>query len=243
MRSIFHTAAAAACTMVLAGSAIGQYEGEIEIPDNVLEAIREFNEREPGTPNEVLVVLDTPDAEESTGNPPAEEIADDETSDDVIASILTSDEQASPGEPAPHGPEVRVQPLRDPGGANILATDVKINAPFAAKPLGRPSNGWKLVSSPDVEAFTKNVEVTPGTWLTLSIRPHVLVPDADGQSVFQIREPGFDPALGYKQVATVSASIESSLRQLEDDSRLLGQVIDELEQILISLPRPAKVDP
>jgi hypothetical protein len=242
MKPIIH-AIAAAFALVLAAPAIGQYEGEIEIPDHVLEAIREFNEREPGAPNEVIVILDPPTAEEPPGKSAAGETADQEAIDDVVASILANEEETEPAEPAPHGPEVRVQALRDPGATNIQAEDIKINAPFAAKPLGRPSNGWKLVSSPNVEAFTKNVEVTPGTWLTLSIRPHVLVPEADGQSVFQIREPGFDPALGYKQASTISASIASSLRQLEDDSQLLGQVIDDLEQILISLPRPAKIGP
>jgi len=256
MKPIFHitTAAAAILALAFAGPAAAQYEGEIEIPDNVLDAIREFNEREPGTPNEVVVVLDPPATGED-GTATAEPAGEEEEIDDVVASILADEAAeavedpdaaegvaATPGEPAPHGPEVRVQPLREPAGAKIDAADVKIHTPFAAKPLGRPTDGWKLVTSSEVPAFKKNVEVSPGTWLALSIRPHVLVPEADGQGVFQISEPGFDPASGYDQGATISASIASSIRQLEEDSLVLGKVIDDLEQILISLPRPASID-
>lgn len=250
MNPIFHTSStiAAAISLVLAATGVAQYEGEIEIPDNVLEAIREFNEREPGTPNEVIVVLDPPTEENPAANEDVavEDGGGDEEIDDVVASILADEGgeavEVAPGEPAPNGPEVRVHALRDAADVKINAAEVKINAPFAAKPLGIPSAGWKLVSSSEVPAFSKNVEVSPGTWLTLSIRPHVLAPEADGRSVFQIREPGFDPALGYRQETTVSASIASSIRQLEADSRVIGQVIDDLEQILISLPRPASDD-
>lgn len=236
MKPIF-LIAAAAFTLMFTGVAIAQYEGEIEIPDNVLDAIREFNEREAGAPNEVIVVLDPP----ASGDAPA---SDGEEIDDVVASILADESvKIAPGEPAPQGPEVRVQPLRELAGAKIKAADVKVSAPFAAKPLGLAADGWKLVSSAEVTPFTKNVEVSPGTWLTLSIRPHVLAPEADGQSVFQILEPGFNPALGYKQDATISSSIASTIQQLEHDSQVLEQVISDLDQILISLPRSASVDP
>lgn len=215
------------------------------IPPDVLEAIREFNERPPGTPNEVVVVLDPPSDDDDAVTP-----ADDaEEVDDVVASIL-ADETAgeAPEAPArdagelPEGPAVRVQALRDTGDTRIKADDVRISSPFAAKPIGRPPLGWKLVSSTDAPEFTEKVEVAPGTWLTLSIRPHVLVPDADGRAVFQIPEPGFDPAMGYRQEATISSAIASSIDQLEADARVLGQVMDELEQILISLPRPDNLD-
>ncbi len=232
---------------VIATPAMAQYEGEIEIPDHVLEAIREFSERAPGESNEVVVVLDPPEAESGVDAEPDAQATQEEDGeiDDVVASILREEAEEevdtvveiTPGEPSPQGPEVRVQPLRDPGQKSILPSDVSIRTPFAAKPLGSPSPGWKLTSSPLAPAFTQNVEVAPGTWLTLSIRPHVLVPDADGHAAFQIQEPGFDPALGYRQASTVSASLASSIRQLEEDSRILGQVIDDLEQILISLPK------
>jgi len=250
MKPIFQTISAI-LALAITGPAAAQYEGEIEISENVLEAIREFNERDPGKANENV---SAPPAS------PAENTGDDgrvneEEIDDVVASILSDEVEdsespkadqeevvAAPGEPVPHGPEVRVQPLRELAGARIDASEVRINTPFAAKPLGIPSAGWKLVASSDVPAFRKNVEVSPGTWLTLSIRPHVLVPEADGQNVFHVSEPGFDPASGYTQKATISSSIASSVRQLEEDALVLGKAIAELEQILISLPRPVSVN-
>lgn len=236
-----HQIAIASILIGYASPSLAQYEGGIEIPENVLDAILERNEGTLEDENEIGVMLDPPDGGEQDAdeeNHPEEAKKGDP--DDVVASVPEAIPQgATPApESSPYGPTVRVQPLRDTTGSGIKAEDVKINAPFAAKPLGRPPEGWKLVSSAEVPAFTKNVEVAPGTWLTLAIRPHVLIPEADGQGVFQITEPGFDSELGYQQKATVSASIASSVRQLEDDSKLLGQVIDDLEQILISLPRP-----
>ncbi len=233
------TLAIATIFLSFTGLATAQYEGGIEIPENVLEAIREHNERPPGTPNEVMVVLPTTDEKKQEPAGEEEAAADESEPDEVVASILEDGPEVdiAPGEPAPQGPEVRVQPLRDPGHPRISPDQVNISTPFAAKPLGSPAPGWKLVSSPQAPAFTRNVEVAPGTWLTLSIRPHVLVPDADGHAAFQIQEPGFAPALGYRQTTTVSSSLASTLDQLETDSRTLGKVLNELEQILISLPK------
>jgi hypothetical protein len=230
--------------LVCANPAVAQYEGGIEIPENVLEAIREFSERQSEDTDDVVVVLTPPGTEDETEEIAADGEARDEADKGVTVVPAEGRADASfPGEPSPHGPEVRVQPLREIRGTKIRAADVQIDAPFAAKPIGRPSEGWKLTVSSEVSAFTKNVEVSPGTWLTLAIRPHVLVPEADGQQVYQIHEPGFDAAHGYRQKATISASIASSLRQLEDDSVLLGRAIDDLEQILISLPRSGNSNP
>jgi len=200
------------------------------IPPNVLDAIREFNERPPAAEEEAAADIDDVVASILAGEPPA-------------ADAGESQPAADDGAPLPDGPLLRVQSLRDTGGQRVDAGEIRITAPFAAKPIGRPSAGWKLVTSPDAPAFVENVEVAPGTWLELSIRPHVLVPDADGRSVFQIPEPGFDTAHGYKQAATISSAIASSLDQLEADARVLGEVSDELEQILISLPKPAILSP
>ncbi len=243
-----------------ARSAAGE-EDEREFSASVLEAIREFNERADAAPNEVLVVLDPPEDGEPPDDdgetPPDEETGAEESGeiDEVVASIL-GDDEPEPGdaettgadtgeEPppdAPQGPQVRVQSLRDASGAEIQAEDIDISTPFPAKPLSNPPAGWKLVASAEAAEYTEKVEVAPDTWLTLSIRPHVLMPEADGRSSFHIAEPGFDAALGYRQQSTVSSSISSSIRQLEHDARVLGEVLDELEQILISLPRPANME-
>lgn len=222
--------------------ATAQYEGEIEVPENILEAIRESEKNAEGAANDVTVVLPPPGGTSGKQEEVKEvESAEEPTQDEVVASILNSDSEIdveiTPGSPAPQGPEVRVHPLRDLGGRKITAADVTIRTPFAAKPLGTPTPGWKLVSSPEAPPFSQNVEVAPGTWLTLSIRPHVLIPDADGQTAFQIQEPGFTPAHGYRQTSTIGATLGSSIEQLEADSRMLGEVITDLEQILISLPK------
>jgi hypothetical protein len=235
---------AAAAAMLCATTAPAQ-DMEQGIPPNVLDAIREFNQRDtPEKPAETPAPAEPTEASEQ--KPAAEEV------DDVIASILADEpEKTTPeanapppeSEPTPDGPAVRVQALRTTNGSKVDPSDVKISAPFAAKPIGRAPEGWKLVKLENAPEFVENVEVAPGTWLTLSIRPHVLVPDADGRTVFQIPEPGFNPTVGYHQDTTISSAIASSLDQLEDDARVLGQVIDQLEQILISLPKPAILTP
>ena len=57
-------------------------------------------------------------------------------------------------------------------------------------------------------------------------------------TTFSVPEPGFDPALGYRQNATVGAVLARSIRQLDEDSRDLGNAIDKLQQLLVSLPKP-----
>ena len=259
MKNHLQTATAATLgiiAMLAFPAAAADENGESDLSASVLEAIREFNERAKSSPNEVLVVLDPPESDDA------------EEPDEVIAAILADEPEsdqaeatngeneppddedhesesatdAAAGPSTPRGPQVRVQSLRDTQGTDIRAEDITISTPFAAKPLGSPPAGWKLISSSDVAEFTEDIEVTPGTWLTLSIRPHVLIPEADGRNTFHIAEPGFDPALGYQQQDTINSSISSSLRQLEQDARVLGQVIDDLEQILISLPRSDNLD-
>ena len=249
MTTIFHTATTATLGIIwiLASPAAASEDADPDLSESVLEAIREFNERAQRTQNEVLVVLDPPEGEDADDEvisailgdePEADHAAPEDHGEDAVT---TEDESATPEPSKPQGPQVRVQSLRDSDDTEIRAEDIEISTPFAAKPLGSPPAGWKLVSSSDAAEFTENIEITPGTWLTLSIRPHLLVPDADGHSAFHIAEPGFDPALGYQQRATISSSIASSLLQLEEDARVLGQAIDDLEQILISLPRPANL--
>jgi hypothetical protein len=55
--------------------------------------------------------------------------------------------------------------------------------------------------------------------------------------VFTIAEPGFDRSLGYRQTDTVGAILANSIRQLEQDSKQLSTAIDNLQQLLVSLPK------
>ncbi len=221
----------------------------------ILELIEEFKNSQPDKPNEITVVLPPPDEtpftseEPPAGNIPAEEAtpppvdsakSEPQPAEEAVAPAATA-EIETPVEAAPQAPKpglsVRVERLQT-GAAEIDPAKVKLLAPFPAKLLARPPQGWLIESSESAPPFTREVELSPGKRITLNVRPHLLVTEADGSSVFQIAEPGYDAALGYRQNATVSAILSTSIRQLEDDSRQLGTVIDQLQQLLVSLPQP-----
>lgn len=146
-------------------------------------------------------------------------------------------EPKAPAEPN-QGPTVQVENLQTASGP-IDPKTVKILAPFPAKPLGPIPPGWRLDASNNAPTFTRKVELAEKASVVLRIRPQVLVPDADGDAVFSIHEPGYDPAFGYQQSQTVSHILTHSIRQLDDESKALGNAIERLEQLLASLPRPA----
>lgn len=220
--------------------------------DPVQEAIREFNRHDSGKPNEVTVVLDP------VGDPPApipekakpEPVPETPPKAPVLVTgkapegtqlINETPAAATPPEepaPKPHqGLAVRVEKLQV-GTGKIDPSQVKLLAPFPAKPLGQAPAGWRIESSENAPPFTREVELSPGKKITLTIRPHLLVPEADATTVFNVAEPGFDASLGYRQTATVGAILSHSIRQLEDDSKDLGATIDSLQQLLVSLPKP-----
>lgn len=219
-------------------------------PDPVLEAIRDFNQRDTEKSNEVTSVLDggeaTTPAKENpkpaepppqapltpiSGKPanplpPTTEAAD--------LTVVAPDEQS----PAPqNGLAVRIEKIHT-GTGTIDPSQVKLLAPFPAKPLGLAPIGWHLDTSDSAPPFTREVELSPGSKITLTIRPHILIPDVDSANVFAISEPGYAPALGYQQTATVGAILSNSIRQLDEDSKQLGNAIDSLQQLLLSLPKP-----
>ena len=225
--------------------------------DPVLEAIQEFNNRDKEKPNEITVVLDPagePPAPVTGGPEPAAPPAARSSAPvlvtgrppegiDLVKTPAQEPPDASasaPGEVAPkpeNGLAVRVERLHTGKGA-IDPARVKLTAPFPAKPLARPPAGWRLDASDSAPPFTREVEISPGSTITLTIRPHLLIPDADGAQVFTIPEPGYDNALGYQQTATVGAILSNSIRQLDEDSKQLGAAIDSLQQLLVSLPKP-----
>ena len=221
--------------------------------DPVQAAIRQFNANRAGKQNEVSVVLDP------VGSPPAPlakeaqpEPATPAPPDKPTAPQPSAASHGQPSTPASAPPNVlpagaaptprqglavRVEKLQV-GSGTIDPAQVKLLAPFPAKPLTPAPAGWSLQSSPTAPPFTREVELSPGNKITLTVHPHVLVPDADGAEVFTVPEPGFDAALGYRQNATVGAILAHSIRQLDDDSKELGTTIDKLQQILVSLPKP-----
>lgn len=130
---------------------------------------------------------------------------------------------------------VHVEKLQT-GQGNIDPSQIKLLAPFPAKPLAQPPSGWRLATDGAVTPLTREVELAPGTKITLTIRPHLLVPEADAAQTFAISEPGYDPALGYQQTATVGAILARSIRQFDEDGKNLGNAIERMQQLLVTLP-------
>jgi hypothetical protein len=225
--------------------------------DSLFESANKILLGQPDKPNEVTVVLPPPDSEppaaaeaagkpaENTGEPPADE---DATPPEPEAETVADEQEnkaaaitAEPPEEAPQDPQpglaVRIERLQS-GSGGIDPAQVKLLAPFPAKLLARSPQGWRIEASEQAPPFTREVELSPGKNITLTIRPHLLVPQADGSNVFQVAEPGYDAPLGYLQDATVGAILSNSIRQLENDSLQLAAAIENLQQLLVSLPQP-----
>ncbi len=135
------------------------------------------------------------------------------------------------------GLEIRVESIRR--GTGILDPEkINLRASFPAKPLASPPSGWQMEKTDDAPAIKRDVEIQPGTIISLDIKPHVLTPDADGANTFAVNEPGFDPLEKYQQKQTVSAILAKSVVQLDEDAKQLGNALSELQQILSSLPNP-----
>lgn len=227
--------------------------------DPVQQAIREFNQSDPSKPNEITVVLDPPSETAGPQVPAAESASKDKAAGTAVlvtgrppesAGLDTPAAEPAPAvEPPPSEPRkgltVRVEKLQS-GSGKIDPAKVKLLAPFPAKPLSQPPAGWKLQSSDAAPPFIREVELAPGRKITLTVKPQILVPEADGVQSFSIAEPGFDSTRGYQQDGTVGAVLSRSIRELDDDAKALGIAVDSLQQLLVSLPKsepPTAVPP
>jgi len=153
------------------------------------------------------------------------------------AEPAPAEAELPPPVPEPEGVTVNVEPGTGGHGA-IDAKSVKLLAPFPARPLAHPPAGWRLEHPKEVPPFTREVPLSNGTRIQLSIRPHLLVPDADGARVIAVKEPGFEPEKRYAQTGTMSAVLSSSIEQLDGEARQMSEAVDRLEQLLGSLPAP-----
>lgn len=138
--------------------------------------------------------------------------------------------------PKKEGVTVRVEKLQT-GQGPIDPKKVDLQAPFPPKPIGAAPVGWHLENPESVAPVSREIELGPGAKIHLSIRPHILVPDSDGATSFSVREPGYDASLGYLQTATVGAILSRTVARMDDDTKQLGQVIDQLQQLMASLPK------
>jgi hypothetical protein len=241
-------------SLLLIPAAFAQKVTEETPEDPIQKAIREFNQREKSSSNEVTVVLGAPDEKPDaetpaaepepapvlvTGKPPENtEVIAEETAAAEAEPAAGSEAEAEPAAPPEprKGLAVRVEKLQSGTGA-IDPSQVKLLAPFPAKALSKAPDGWRIEASEHAPAFQREVELAPGRRITLNIRPHLLVPESDDSTILSVSEPGFDPALGYRQNTTVGAVLSRSIRQLDEDSKNLGTAIDNLQQLLVSLPR------
>lgn len=148
---------------------------------------------------------------------------------------------AGPATAEPEGVQVHVEPGKS--GAPVDAAKIKLLAPFPPKALSKAPAGWRLEHPEDAPPLEQEVTLDNGAHLTLSIRPHVLVPDADGRQVIAISEPGFDSQRQYEQAKTVGAALANSLEQMDKQSKNLGDALDRLQQLMTSLPHPAATAP
>jgi hypothetical protein len=220
--------------------------------DPVLDAIQEFKKQDKETA-EIAAANAVP----LTAPPAAEDPAP--ASPEPSAAVLVTGKSPETSEP-PVIPEETVAAIEEPpakptdgltvrvekihtGNGTVDPSKVKLLAPYPAKPLAQAPAGWHLDTSDSAPPFTREVELSPGSKITLTIRPHVLIPDADGAGVFTISEPGFDPSLGYQQTSTVGSILANSIRQLDEDAKQLSNAIDNLQQLLVSLPSPEPAPP
>jgi hypothetical protein len=161
------------------------------------------------------------------------------TGEDPPQAPAATDPEPEPEAPAPQpeGVTVQVEAGAD-GGTSIDAKAVKLLAPFPAKPLSQAPAGWRLEHPAEVPTIVRPVDLANGTRISLAIRPHLLVPDADGENVLAVDEPGYDPALSYAQTGTMGAVLGSSVEAMEAESRKMSDALDRLGQLLGSLPAP-----
>lgn len=267
MKASYHIFLAWGLLFPLTAQTLKAPKEERIISDEVQNAIDEFNRLKSegkDKENEVTIVLPPPspaEVMEETPAAPAEEAGEEkpvlvtgkppESPDDV--SQEEAEGTASPEPPADELPdseppaldienrepglEVRVESIRR-GTGELDPDKISLRASFPAKPLANPPQGWLLEKSKDAPAIMREVEIQPGTVISLDIKPHILVPDADGTDVFTVNEPGFNPLDGYRQKQTVSAILSKSVVQLDEDAKQLGSALSELQRILSSLPQP-----
>lgn len=211
--------------------------------DSYMDILGKLQSAKSSKPNEVTVVLPPPaePPQHKTSIPPKNETSKPESPEPVAdqPEPAAGDEAPADASATPQpGLAVRIERLQA-GTSEIDPAQVKLMAPFPAKLLARSPEGWRIEADGNAPPFTREVELSPGKRVSLSVRPHLLVAEADGSSVFQVAEPGFDAALGYQQNSTVGAILSSSIRQLENDSLQLSGAIEQLQQLLVSLPQPA----
>lgn len=156
-------------------------------------------------------------------------------------ALLAGTPPDAPAPPAPKGVAVQIE-----GGSSasrVPPDQIRLLAPFPAKPLDTPPVGWRLVQPNETPPYSKKVELAGGSEITLKIRPHVLVPDVDQSTSFHLSEPGFHAADQYAQQETVGAVLADSIVSLDEQGDRLDAASQRLRELLSSLPADSSSPP
>ena len=226
--NLLRTIPALALTLPILAQDIAPKDAE---RDPILTELLDQEAPEPASDDAVLV----------TGIPPADATTIDENTEAPAPEPTPAADPPPPAEtPASEEPVekngIRIEVQGGNKDVRIPASDIEIVAPFPAKPLSTPPAGWRLAHPDSVTAVAHEVTLNNGTPVKLSIRPHVLVPDADGRDIFALREPGFDSAKGYNQTDTIGAILAESIHTLNDHTDRLAKASQSLSELLDSLP-------
>jgi hypothetical protein len=226
--NLLRTIPALALTLPILAQDIAPKDAE---RDPILTELLDQEAPEPASDDAVLV----------TGTPPADATTIDENAEAPAPEPTPAADPPPPAEtPASEEPVekngIRIEVQGGNKDVRIPASDIEIVAPFPAKPLSTPPAGWRLAHPDSVTAVAHEVTLNNGTPVKLSIRPHVLVPDADGRDIFALREPGFDSAKGYNQTDTIGAILAESIHTLDDHTDRLSEASQSLSELLDSLP-------
>ncbi len=206
-------------------------------PDKTEETPRAIAvEEKPANKKPVLISGKPPEARKDEPAKPLQPESEEQIPDTVAIPETTETPAETPETPA-EPISVRVESIRS-GSGKIDPNNIEIKSSFPTKALIPAPAGWKLGSDKSAPAFSRQVEIKPGTFISLEIIPHILSPDADGAKVFSVTEPGYDYKKGYQQDQTVANILESSITQLETDSLKMGSALSELHRLLASLPKP-----
>ncbi|MBB5352349.1 hypothetical protein HNR46_002594 [Haloferula luteola] len=189
-----------------------------------------LKEEEPAREEEALLV---------TGKPPTESV-DNEAPEIPAEPTPSADESsaasATPDASEPKGVRIRVQ--EGASSLKVAKDQISLKAPFQPKVLGSPPVGWRFIESKSVPEIEQQATLANGTEVTLSVRPYLLVPDANGSNSFALTEPGFDAEKGYAQSATMGSVLMDSIQHLDADSDRLAAASRRLSELLNSLPAP-----
>lgn len=113
-----------------------------------------------------------------------------------------------------------------PTGESVLVVERSTPKVVGIVPLG-----WKVVPLEGAKIESDPIEIRPGLSSVITLSPYKLVPDPK-QAPYAVKEPGFNPSLGNRQINTVGAILANYTREEQKLDEKLGSVIDQLRTAL-----------